>query len=125
MTGNVPWSESKDEKSPKSTLCEWETSCVAEKIQVPGWKRVSVYLVTLELESSSYRGIHVTESAPQSSAVLFMAFVGECDDFAPYNHRLIDQSFLVSAPCLSFLAELLAAALVSCFTWFRAPWHTC
>lgn len=95
------------------------------KIQVAGWKKVSVYLITSEFELSSYNGIHVRKSPPKSSAGLFMVFADECEDFATYNQRLTYQSFLFSAPCLSFLADLLAAALVSCFTWFQASQHTC
>lgn len=124
VSGKMPWSQ-RGKMSTKSILSECETSCMAKKIEVTGWKKVSVYLITSELEPSSYNGIHVTKSPPKSSAGLFMVFIDECEDFATYNQSLIYQSFLFSAPCLSFLADLLAAALVSCLTWFQAPQHTC
>lgn len=76
-------------------------------------------LITSEFEFSSYNSICVTKSSPKSSVRLFMVFVDECEDFATSNQRLIYQSLLFSATCLSFLADLSSSSSE------LAPQHTC
>lgn len=119
----MPWSQS-GEMSTKNTLSTCESSCTAENHRAQAGKGSGVVWSFQSLNPHHIMAFTL-QNLPQK---LCRSFHGLCRfiwRLYQYNHRLIYQSFLFSAPCLSFLADLLAAAAVSCITCFQAPQHTC